>query len=81
MRILTVVAMVLGVAALAQAAPKAAKGQTKEAYCKAIKKKMEKKGAKFDAAKVEAKFAKLDVNKDGIMTKAERKAGAKPKKK
>lgn len=72
--------MVLGVAALAQAAPKAAKGQTKEAYCAAVKKSAEKKGKKFNAAKTEAKFVALDVNKDGVVSKEEKNSGKKPKK-
>lgn len=56
------------------------KGQTKEKYVVQAKKAAEGKGKTFVQEKCEKYFDKLDANKDGILTKEERKAGRKKQK-
>ncbi|MDF7825622.1 hypothetical protein P4B35_16465 [Pontiellaceae bacterium B12227] len=55
---------------------------TKEMFVAQQKKMAEKKGTEFDQAKSEAKFDKLDKNKDGTLTADEKpqKKGKKGKK-
>ncbi|VGO20725.1 EF-hand domain-containing protein [Pontiella sulfatireligans] len=56
------------------------KDVTKEQFCAQQKKMAEKKGSEFDQAKVEAKFAKLDKNKDGKLSADEKPSKGKGKK-
>ena len=59
------------------------KGMTKDQYVKQTKKWSEHptKGFKFDQAKAEEKFDKLDADGDGLLTVEEREAGSKNTKK
>jgi hypothetical protein len=61
-------------------AKKGGKDITKEQYVANAKKQAEKKGAEFDQAKVEARFDKMDKNKDGKLS-ADEKPQRKGKKK
>ncbi|VGO16563.1 hypothetical protein PDESU_05154 [Pontiella desulfatans] len=55
------------------------KDVTKEQFVAQQKKMAEKKGTEFDQAKAEAKFDKMDKNKDGKLS-ADEKPAKKPKK-
>ena len=48
---------------------------TKEQYIAQAKKQAETKGTEFDQAKVEAKFDKMDTNKDGVLSGDEKSQG------
>ena len=57
------------------------KDVTKEAFVANQKKMAEKKGTEFDQAKSEARFEKLDKNKDGKLSADEKPAKKKKQKK
>lgn len=48
------------------------KGMTKEQFLASYQKRAEAAGKAFDKAKAEALFNKRDINKDGILSAAER---------
>ena len=79
-----VLAMIVCVSVAVQAADegkKKGKGGdvSKEKYIAQQQKMAEKKGAEFDKAKAEAKFAKLDKNSDGMLSADEKPAKKKKK--
>ena len=91
-RKLFAMALVVCVAALAHAEGQgnsqktAGKGNGKKAmnleeFCAMQKRMAEKKGRKYDQAKAEARFKKLDTNKDGKVSPDERAAARKKNKK
>jgi Ca2+-binding EF-hand superfamily protein len=53
---------------------------TKEQFIAAQQKRAEKAGKEFDQAKVEAQFAKMDKNSDGVLTADEMVPAKKAKK-
>lgn len=48
--------------------------ETKEEFLQRVEKKMKKRGAKYDQKATEARFAAMDANQDGIVTRDERRA-------
>ncbi len=76
-----IAALVVSVAAFAQAKPKDKGPVNLEKYLAQAKKQAEKRGREFDQAKTEKKFKKLDADGDGTLTAEEKAAGSKKKKK
>lgn len=81
-----VLALIVCVAGFVQAGEKSdkkgadkGKDTSKEQFVASQKKMAEKKGNEFDQAKAEARFDKMDKNKDGVLT-ADEKPAKKPKK-